>query len=170
MRNFNEIFRKDVTYDNIKSYKKDRASHFSKKKENTCYGDQIDNPAVLGLIDHVNISKRLKIAKIPIWQIFVLNFWIFIPEVSSSADLVTFTEEKILNRKFDFLYGWLDETKLDENVRSQNFYEKIFLWKLYKTPKGNMKLNLMNVLALNCKFRKTIQHREIIHKMLDLLQ
>ena len=143
--------------------------HIFQKKENTCYIDQIDNPAVLGLIDRVNISKRLKIDKISIWQIFVLNFWIFIPKVSSSADLVTFTEE-ILNRKLDFLYGGLGETKLDENVRSQNFYEKIFLWKLYKTPKGNMKLNLMNVLALNCKFRKTIQHREIIHKMLDLLQ
>ena len=143
--------------------------HIFQKKENTCYGDQIDNPAVLGLIDRVNISKRLKIDKIPIWQIFVLNFWIFIPKVSSSADLVTFTEE-ILNRKLDFLYGGLGETKLDENVRSQNFYEKIFLWKLYKSPKGNMKLNLMNVLALNWKFGKTIQHREIIHKMLDLLQ
>ena len=40
--------------------------HIFQKKKNTCYGDQIDNPAVLGLIDRVNISKRLKIDKIPI--------------------------------------------------------------------------------------------------------
>ena len=45
LRNFNDIFRKDVTYDNVKSYKKQRLHAFSEKQ--TC---QIDpSPDFLGL-------------------------------------------------------------------------------------------------------------------------
>ena len=50
--NFNEIFRKDVTYDNIKSQNKPELYSFSKKHifgKNKEVGGQIDLPVVLGL-------------------------------------------------------------------------------------------------------------------------
>ena len=62
LRNFNEIFRKDVTYDNIKSHKNPgfhplfRRCIFRK----TTRGGRIDLPAVLGLS-----NKAFEIASNP---------------------------------------------------------------------------------------------------------
>ena len=52
MRNFNEIFRKDVTYDNIKSHKKPGLHPLSEKcifGKTTGWGGQIDPPLLHSL-------------------------------------------------------------------------------------------------------------------------
>ena len=58
-RSFNKIFRKDVTFDNIKSHKK---QGFTLSLENTFFGKpQGGPPAVLGLIK-TRLNPRWKIS------------------------------------------------------------------------------------------------------------
>ena len=86
MRNFNEIFRKDVTYDNIKSHKK---PGFHLSVEDTFFekpqrGGQIDLPSrfVVNAHDNIVISKFFKAKMTGYSDKFVRPLVLVMPKIS----------------------------------------------------------------------------------------